>query len=150
MQQLERLNECEEEEAAGVHSTLSIFESVLEARPDSMADVAQKAGLLTWLLNRLKLRGFHANKLYASELLVMLVQQHQSNQAHLGQIDGILSLLTAVSQYKRREPTDLEEAELIENSFNALTSALERPSNQYLFLRAEGIELMVLTLKEGK
>ena len=40
--------------------------------------------------------------------------------------------------------------QLIENIFNALCAALELAENQALFLRAEGIELMVLTLKEGK
>jgi beta-catenin-like protein 1 len=65
-------------------------------------------------------RGFHANKLFASELLALLLQQHPSNQKHLGQTDGVLTLLTAGAQYKRREPADLEESELVENIFNGL------------------------------
>ena len=149
-QNLTRLNDAEEDEAAATHSTLSIFESILEARPEMANDIAQKTPLLGWLLNRVRVRGFHAVKLYASELLALLLQQQPANQTHLGQTDGILALLTAAAQYKRKEPADLEEAELIENVFNALCAALELPENQALFLRAEGIELMVLTLKEGK
>ena len=80
-------------------------------------------------------------------MLALLLQQNDSNKAYLGEKDGVLALLTAVAQYKRREPADLEEAELIENLFNALSTMLELPANQHLFLRAEGIELMVLTLK---
>ena len=53
-------------------------------------------------------------KLYASELLSVLLQQSAANQAYAGEVDGILALLTASSQYKRREPVDLEEAELVE------------------------------------
>tara|TARA_B100000780_G_C21042461_1_gene418352 strand:- start:662 stop:850 length:189 start_codon:yes stop_codon:yes gene_type:complete len=58
-----------------------------------------------------------------------------------------LPLLTAASHFKRREPADAEEAELLENVFNCLCTALLQPANQHLFLKAEGIELMVLTLK---
>eukprot|EP00900_Chrysochromulina_parva_P024021 jgi/Chrpa1/6252/Chrysochromulina_OHIO_Genome00017831-RA len=148
---MKRLDEAKEEEAAAVHSTLSIFESVLEARPDAAVALAQSAGLLSWLLQRVRVRGFHAIKLYASELLSMLLQQNASNQAYLGATcDGVIGLLTAVAQYKRKEPQDLEEAELVENLFNALSSALSLEANQVLFLRAEGLELMLLTLKEAK
>ena len=62
----------------------------------------------------------------------------------------MLTLLTAAAQYKRKEPADLEEAELVENLFDALGGALELPANQLAFLKAEGIELMVLTLKERR
>jgi len=55
-----------------------------------------------------QVRAFHANKLYATELLAMLLQQNVANQLHLGKADGILALLTAASHYKRREPQDLE------------------------------------------
>lgn len=148
---MKRLDEAKEEEAAAVHSTLSIFESVLEARPDAAVALAQSAGLLSWLLQRVRVRGFHAIKLYASELLSMLLQQNASNQAYLGATcDGVIGLLTAVAQYKRKEPQDLEEAELVENLFNALSSALSLEASQVLFLRAEGLELMLLTLKEAK
>ena len=147
---LARFNDAEEDEAQAVHSTLTIFESVLEAAPEAATTLAQKTPLMPWLLARVKTRGFHANKLFASELLALLVQQHPSNQHHLGATDGVLSLLTACAQYKRKEPADLEESELVENVFNALTSALELEANQALFLKAEGVELMVLTLKERK
>ena len=150
VQNLTRLNDAEDDEAQAVHSTLTIFESILEARPDAAETLAQRTPLLTWLLTRVKTRGFHANKLFASELLNLLIQQHPPNLERLGQNEGMLSLLTAASQYKRKEPADLEEAELIENVFNALCTAMELPANQLLFLRAEGIELMVLALKEGK
>ena len=39
---------------------------------------------------------------------------------------------------------------MVENIFNALSAALELPENQTLFNKAEGIELMVMTLKERK
>ena len=106
---------------------------MLEARPDAAVTLAQSAGLLSWLLQRVRVRGFHAIKLYASELLSMLLQQNASNQAYLGATcDGVIGLLTAVAQYKRKEPQDLEEAELVENLFNALSSALSLEANQVI------------------
>eukprot|EP00316_Scyphosphaera_apsteinii_P000792 CAMPEP_0119320110 /NCGR_PEP_ID=MMETSP1333-20130426/51482_1 /TAXON_ID=418940 /ORGANISM="Scyphosphaera apsteinii, Strain RCC1455" /LENGTH=558 /DNA_ID=CAMNT_0007326739 /DNA_START=35 /DNA_END=1711 /DNA_ORIENTATION=- len=150
MQHMTRLNEGEEDDAAAMHATLSTIESLIELKPDVAVTVAQKGGLMKWLLNRLKPRAFHANKLFASELLAVLLQQNSDNQLFLGTVDGILSLLTAASQYKRREPQDMEEAELVENVFASMASALAEPANQHLFLKAEGIELMVLTIKERR
>ena len=57
------------------------------------ADVAQQPGLLAWLLSRLKARAFHANKLFASELLAVLLQQNAANQRFLGEADGVLEVL---------------------------------------------------------
>ena len=150
--QLQRLTNdaSDEDEAAAAHSCLAIFESVLEARPEAAARLCATTPLLGWLLQRVQARPFHAVKLYASEVLALLLQQQPANQEALGAADGVLALLTAVAQYKRKEPADLEEAELVENLFNALAAALHRRANQARFLRAEGIELMLLTLKEQK
>jgi len=150
MEHMGKLTDESEEEAAAIHNTLAIFEAFLEAKPEAAPELASKAGLLAWLLARLKVRAFHANKLYASELLSVLLQEQPENQLALGKAEGILPLLTAASHYKRKEPQDAEESELIENVFNCLCTALLQPANQLLFLKAEGIELMILTVKEGK
>lgn len=71
--QLSRLDEASEEEAAAIHATLGICENLLEARPDSVESLS-RAGLVRWVLGRIKGRGFHANKLYAAELLALLLQ----------------------------------------------------------------------------
>ena len=159
------------------NQTSSVFESFLESKPESSVDLAQKSeshttrfppfvtphcshlshchssssgGLLKWLLARLKIRAFHANKLYASELLSLLLHRNAENQRTLSDADGVLGLLTAVSQYKRKDPQDAEEAELVENVFDCLSAALEQPRNKLHFLKAEGIELMILTIKERR
>ena len=66
--------------------------------PHTLARHCTCCRCLPWLLTRIKVRGFHANKLFASELLAQLLQQQPSNQQHLGQTDGILALLTAAAQ----------------------------------------------------
>lgn len=46
---------------------------------------------MKWLLNRIRARPFHANKLYASELLAVLLQQNRPNQLLLGEEVRLLS-----------------------------------------------------------
>jgi beta-catenin-like protein 1 len=52
--------------------------------------------------------------------------------------------------YKRKDPKDPDEIELLENLFDALCSALGDKENKQLFLQGEGIELMVIMIKEKK
>lgn len=55
---------------------------------------AGKQGLLQWLLKRIKTKiPFDGNKLYASELLAILLQSTTENKKLLGDLDGIDVLL---------------------------------------------------------
>jgi beta-catenin-like protein 1 len=104
VQNLERLDENVAEEAEGVHNTLSIFENITEARPETCVDAASQ-GLMQWVLKRLRAKvPFHANKLYASELLSILLQSNLVNRQLLGEMEGIDTLLQqlAVSQSLRQ------------------------------------------------
>jgi beta-catenin-like protein 1 len=47
-------------------------------------------------------RAFDANKLYASEILAILLQGSAGAQAALGALDGIEALLLAVAPFKRK------------------------------------------------
>lgn len=72
---------------------IAIFENLLEFRPELCTD-AGKQGLMQWLLRRIKAKmPFDANKLYASELLSILVQNTPENRLLLGDLDGIDVLL---------------------------------------------------------
>jgi beta-catenin-like protein 1 len=68
---------------------IAIFENLAEFRPDLCGDAA-KHGLLQWLLRRLRVKlPFDANKLYASEILSILLQDTPDNRQVLGDLDGI-------------------------------------------------------------
>jgi beta-catenin-like protein 1 len=55
---------------------------------------AGKQGLITWLLKRIKVKTpFDTNKLYASEILSILLQNNKKNRLLLGDLDGIDVLL---------------------------------------------------------
>ncbi|KAG5875690.1 hypothetical protein JTB14_023969 [Gonioctena quinquepunctata] len=150
VQNLERLDESVKEEADGVHNTLSIVENLTELRSD-VTNEAMKQGLIAWLLKRLKLKQpFDANKLYASEMLSILLQDNEKNRSALGDLDGIDTLLQQLAFYKRHDPSNAEEHELMENLFNCLCSSLMVVQNREHFLKGEGLQLMNLMLREKK
>lgn len=150
VQNMERLDENNKEEADGVHNTLAIIENLLEYRPEMSSDAAQQ-GLLQWLLRRIKAKmPFDANKLYGSEILAILLQNSDDNRLLLGDLDGIDVLLQQLAAYKRHDPNTKEEIEMMENLFNSLCSCLMRSENRNKFLRGEGLQLMNLMLREKK
>ena len=80
VQNLDRLNESVKEESDGIHNTLSIVENLIEFRPEVCKEVAD-AGLLVWLTKKLKVKmAFDNNKLYASEILSILLQNEPENR----------------------------------------------------------------------
>jgi beta-catenin-like protein 1 len=149
-QNLDRLDEANRDESDGVHNTLAIFENLFEIRPQ-LCVTASQTGLLQWILKRLRTRiPFEGNKLYAAEILAILLQETPENRAALGDMDGIDILLQQLAAYKRHDPSTSEEAEFMENLFNCLCSALLWGNNREKFLKGEGPQLMNLMLREKK
>ena len=71
----------------------AIFENILEFKPELRTD-AGKQGLMQWLLKRIKVKmPYDGNKLYASELLSILLQDSTENATLLGDLDGVDVLL---------------------------------------------------------
>ncbi|CAH8581280.1 unnamed protein product [Heterobilharzia americana] len=141
-------DETKKDEANGVHKTLGIVESLLEIRPD-MNVIMSNQGLFAWLLRRLQRRPIYdKNKLYVSELLSILLQMDELNRRQLGEVDGIDILLQQLSVYKRHDPSNREEIELMLNLFDCLCSSLMLTENKDKFLKGEGIQLMNLMLRE--
>ncbi|XP_076469912.1 beta-catenin-like protein 1 [Babylonia areolata] len=150
VQNMERLDETIKEEADGVHNTLAIIENITEFRTEISSEAAQQ-GLLVWLLKRVKMKlPFDANKLYASEIMAILLQNSDEVRQLLGEQEGIDVLLQQLATYKRHDPSGKEEMEYMENLFNCMCSALMYPPNRGRFLRGEGLQLMNLMLREKK
>ena len=56
--------------------------------------------------------------------------------------------MTSIFQwYKRHDPVNKEEIEMMENLFNCLCSCLMTPQNRAKFLKGEGLQLMNLMLR---
>ena len=117
---LARLDETVREESEGVHNTLAIIEHILEFRPDTCKQVAT-AGFLPWIVRKLKVKvAYDSNKLYASEILSILLQDCSENRELFGEIGAMDSLLQQLAYYKRHDPAVAEEVELMENLFDCL------------------------------
>jgi len=149
LQNLQRLDERQKEDANAVHNTLAVIENIAEYRPE-VCVIAGQQGLLTWLLKRIKKKSFDGIKLYASEILAIILQNHEENRQLLGDSNGVDNLLQALAIYKGHNPTNQEEIEFMENLFNCLCSALLYSPNKELFLKGEGLQLMILMLREKK
>lgn len=159
VQNIDRLNDAaSNEEADGIHNTLAIIENLIEFRPELCKEAAD-AGLLLWIIGkRLKVKlAFDGNKLYASEIFSILVQNEPYNRrlfcelAPGGVVGGAMdSLLQQLAYYKRHDPNSAEEQELMENIFDGLCALLLYSPNRDLFLKAEGLQLMNLMLREKK
>ena len=148
VQVLERLDEKVHEDSDGVHNILAIVENMTEFKNTEVCLAVGDQGLLLWLLRRLRVRQYDSNKLYAAEILAIILQSNETNQKLLGEKDGIDNLLQALAYYKRRDPQSLDEIEMMENLFDCLCSALMHTPNRERFLKGEGLQLMILMLKE--
>lgn len=148
---LERLDEAEESDRQGVYYSLAALEGLA-----SQVSTAEKAGVdtvLKYLLARIQAKeaSVGQNKQYAAEVLQVLLQISEKIQKRLLKLDGIDVLLQLVASYRKRDPErDSIEEEYAENLFDALTCMVENEDGKHSFIKGEGMELMLIMLKEGK
>ncbi|KAL0430922.1 UNVERIFIED_CONTAM: Beta-catenin-like protein 1 [Sesamum radiatum] len=149
-QNLARLNDSDPDESAAVYNTLSTIENLIEVKPSVSELVCEKTKLLKWLQARIKIREFDSNKQYASEILAILLQNSIANQKRFGQMNGVDTLLQAVAMYKSKDPKTGDEEEMVENLFDCLCCLLMPLENKERFVKAEGVELMIIIMNQKK
>lgn len=142
----------EPEDSEGVHQALGIIENLVDINEGLVLRAGQESDIIAWILKRLKSKGIDvdANKLYASEILAILMQNCGPNRRRLGMLDGIDSLLQSVAIYKKVDPVTPEEVEIMENLFDTICSVVQYPDNRKLFIAAEGIDLLIIMLRSKK
>ncbi|KAG2395080.1 hypothetical protein LR48_Vigan09g144700 [Vigna angularis] len=150
VQNLHRLNDSDSDENAAVYGTLATVENLIEVKPAVAELVCEKTKLLKWLLGKIKVREFDSNKQYASEILAILLQSSTVNQKKLGQMNGVDVVLQAVAMYKSKDPKSSDEEEMLENLFDCLCCLLMPLENKERFVKAEGVELMIIIMKQKK
>ncbi|KAI9499627.1 Catenin-beta-like protein [Zychaea mexicana] len=148
VQNLERLDEKEEADRQGIFKILGIMESLLGLDPQLAERIALKTEIMPWLLKRVQGKGYDSNRGYAAEIISILLQESRDIRLKLGELNGVDVLLRALSGYRKKDPEDEDESEMVENFFNALCSGLNEPEIKEKFLEGEGVELMVIMLKE--
>ncbi|KAI5408191.1 uncharacterized protein LOC127084311 [Lathyrus oleraceus] len=150
VQNLHRLSESDPDENAAIYNTLATIENLIEVKPAVAELVCEKTKLLKWLLGKIKVREFDGNKQYASEILAILLQSSSVNQKKLGQMNGVDVVLQAVAMYKSKDPKSSDEEEMVENLFDCLCCLLMPLENKERFVKAEGVELMIIIMKQKK
>ncbi|KAL0462508.1 UNVERIFIED_CONTAM: Beta-catenin-like protein 1 [Sesamum latifolium] len=150
VQNLARLNDSDPDESAAIYNTLSTIENLIEVKPSVSELVCEKTKLLKWLQARIKIREFDSNKQYASEILAILLQTSIANQKRFGQMNGVDTLLQAVAMYKSKDPKTGDEEEMVENLFDCLCCLLMPLENKERFVKAEGVELMIIIMNQKK
>ncbi|KAK6344802.1 hypothetical protein TWF718_006756 [Orbilia javanica] len=151
-QNLDRLREENDEDRNGIYHTLSVFENLASQQAVSER-VVKETKVLGWLLERIKVKEspVSQNKQYAAEILSILVQSSAQNRKRLIEIDGVDVLLQLLSPYRKRDPAKGDdEEELFENMFDALICLADEKEGKEKLVEAEGVELCLIMLREGK
>lgn len=150
---LKRLNEDSDDEAdrTGVYHALSVVENLC-SDVATAEKIAKDDGLLKWLLARIqkKEKATTQNKQYSAEILAILVQTSSANRQRLAEKDAVDIMLQLLAAYRKLDPEKGHEEEYMENLFEALTCIVDEPEGKTKFVEAEGIELCLIMLKEGK
>lgn len=151
---LSRLSSSEAtEDKEGFHATLSLLENMVECAPTLASQLcdsdATRVPVLPILMHRLRDKSFDHNKLYASEILSILLQADVPvNAQRLGSgmfsvtsrsggsssggggggrtLDGVEYMLECINVYKKRDPESTDEEECVENLFDCLCTLLVR------------------------
>ncbi|KAL8859114.1 MAG: hypothetical protein Q9178_004377 [Gyalolechia marmorata] len=147
-----RLDEANESDRPGLYHIIGVLEN-LSSRTAVAESISSNTSFIPWLLKRIQQKEpvVSQNKQYSAEILAILVQASSANRTLLFDLNGIDTLLQLLSSYRKRDPAKgTEEEEYVENLFDILTCCLDDPKGQAQFLVAEGIELCLIMLRDGK
>ncbi|KAF9729085.1 hypothetical protein PMIN06_003293 [Paraphaeosphaeria minitans] len=147
-----RFDESNAEDASGVYHSLGVIEALL-SQPTNTDLVGKEKKLLDWLLSRIQQteKSTTQNKQYASEILSILTQSSRPNRKRVIESNGVDIFLTHLAPYRRNDPEkESEEEEYMENLFNCLTSLVDEPEGKMKLMDAEGVELCLLMVRDGK
>lgn len=115
--------------------------------------MGKETSIIKWLVARIQIREttIGQNKQYSAEVLAILLQSSAANRARLIESDGIDIFLQLLSPYRKRDPAKgTEEEEYVENLFDCVTCCVDDREGKEKFLFAEGVELCLIMLREGK
>lgn len=99
----------------GVRSCMELLESFLELIPSLVTSLASNEQLLSFLLKRIKSSKtleYDSNRIHASELLCILLQESRDCRkliANKDTLDGLDKLLKCIAIYRKKDPECIEE-----------------------------------------
>ena len=151
-QNLERLDEKNEADRSGVYHSLSVLEN-LASQSSIWGRIGGASTVIQWLLRRIQQKELPVsqNKQYAAEVLAILLQTSPENRKKVVEFDGVDMLLQLLSAYRKRDPAkESNEEEYVENLFDCMTCLARETDGKEKFTEAEGVELCLIMLREGK
>lgn len=152
-QNLARLDEEAESDRAGVYHVLSLVENLCSQQSIAETLGLGNEGMLAWLLARIRKseKRVGQNMQYAAEVLAIMLQSSPKTRSRFAEMDGVDALLQILSAYRKRDPEkDSDEQEYVENLFDCLVCAVDETIGKEKFVEAEGVELCLIMLREGR
>lgn len=150
---LKRLDEEEETDRNGVNRALSILET-LASRPTTADRIGKHVDLVDWLLARIQSKPNATfprhNKQTSAEVLSSVLGNSITSRQGLIKRDTVNTCLELLAPHRRNYPADDTEAEFVENLFDILTALADESTGKLKLLEAEGVELMLIYLRENK
>jgi len=139
-----------DEDFRAVTNGLTLIENLAEVSPqETCKRFAEVENFLPWLIKRVRAQGaMDYNKVYASEILGIMLQYSAPMREAMMALDGVDKLLRGIGPYRKRDPADSEESEYVQNMFDCLCSLMLMKVHQIPFGKAQGLELMVRMMKE--
>ncbi|CAD8066864.1 unnamed protein product [Paramecium sonneborni] len=146
-----RNDEKTQEEVNLLHDCFEVIENMVDIKSSICKEIGFRSKIIQYLIKRVEdnSQTLDDNRLYASELLVILTQQTKENLEIIGRSGGIESLLMVLNQYKKKDPETAEEKEILNNVYDLLTLLLIHEENQDYFQTYEGLQLMIKII-QGK
>lgn len=147
---LARIDETvSDEDFKAVTNGLSMIENLADLMPqETCRQFLEIPTFLPWLIKRLRAQGMDYNKVYASEILGIVLQNSERAREEMVKLEGVDKLLRGIAAYRKRDPADSEEAEYVQNMFDCICSLMLLKTNRIAFGSLQGLELMIRMMRE--
>lgn len=135
-----------------IANCLHCIEHLAEISPqETCMKIAKTPKWLPWLIKRVRAQGnIDYNRMFASEILGIVLQNSPNARETMIKHEGVDKLMRGIAPYRKKEPTDSEEAEYVSNMFDCLCSLMLIKEHQVILGKAQGLELMIRMMREQK
>lgn len=152
---IKRLDDSKQDEADTVFKSITILENFVDIDSRVLESVSEETwkSWATWLSTKFyQQSGSEGNRFYAAEIVAILLRACSNFQsAFLSSSEGVDMTLASIAQFKANgNPSSADEVEYFENLFDILCDTILDPRGLPLFLASEGIEFLLMLLKETK
>jgi beta-catenin-like protein 1 len=145
LETIQKLDESRDEDREGVFNALSLLENLSSIIPEQVNDIC--AVFCPWMLERVAQKGFDSVRGYVAELFAIMLQSSRENRVRVAELGGLETLLMILAYYRKRDPKEADEVEMMENIFDSVCGIVQEEDLAQKFLEQEGVELMLITIK---